>query len=62
MCDIAGFFLGFNIFIVSLPFLSLSGVITDQPLLIPIFYGAVGVTVGTYRYVQTKIHADFAMT
>jgi hypothetical protein len=57
MYDIAGFFLGFNIFIASLPFLSLSSVITDQPMLMPIFYGTVGVTFGAYRYVQSKTHS-----
>lgn len=44
----SGFFLGFVAFLMVLPILSLSSVVTDQPILYPLFYTLLGIVYSYY--------------
>lgn len=52
----SGFFLGFVAFVMVLPILSLSSVITDQPILYPLFYTLLGVVNSYYFKVVRSGH------
>lgn len=51
--DAASFLIGFNIFLIGLPALSVASVITDQVFLIPLYYGMLGVGYGIVAMART---------